>query len=120
MEAACPPSLEEEAFDRRSGGGRFRARENTDQGVGARVRGDVYQVISELKHVQETKGVSAADKHQAQQIGKQLGPFVEYAPFWVRMLSAISVFSCSIDSRICLVDEASMRFSRSATTLKPE
>ena len=55
----------------------------------ARVRGDVYQVISELKHVQETKGVSAADKHQAQQIGKQLGPFVEYAPFWVRMLSAI-------------------------------
>jgi PiT family inorganic phosphate transporter len=54
-----------------------------------RVRGDVYQVISELKHVQENRAASAADRHQAQSISRQLGLFVEYAPFWVRMLSAL-------------------------------
>jgi inorganic phosphate transporter, PiT family len=54
-----------------------------------RIRGDIYQVIAQLKHVQEARGVSAAEKHQAQQLAKQLGDFVEYAPFWVRMLSAI-------------------------------
>jgi PiT family inorganic phosphate transporter len=54
-----------------------------------RVRGDVYQVISELKHVQENRAVSAADRRQAQSIGRQLGQFVEYAPLWVRMLSAL-------------------------------
>jgi PiT family inorganic phosphate transporter len=55
----------------------------------ARVRGYVYQVISQLKHVQESRAVSVADKHQAKRIGAQLGSYVEYAPFWVRMLSAI-------------------------------
>jgi PiT family inorganic phosphate transporter len=55
----------------------------------ARVRGYVYQVISQLKHVQESHGVSVADKQQAKRIGAQLGSYVEYAPFWVRMLSAI-------------------------------
>jgi len=53
------------------------------------VRGDVYQVISELKHVEEAKGVSAQDKKQATQIAKQLGKSVEYAPAWVRALSAL-------------------------------
>jgi PiT family inorganic phosphate transporter len=53
------------------------------------VRGDVYQVISELKHVEETRGVSARDKTQAKQIAKQLGYSVEYAPTWVRALSAL-------------------------------
>lgn len=52
------------------------------------VRGDVYQVISELKHVEEAAGVSAQDKKQANQIAKQLGNSVEYAPGWVRALSA--------------------------------
>jgi PiT family inorganic phosphate transporter len=55
----------------------------------ARVRGDVYEVISELKHVQELRGPSAADKNLAQTLGRQLGQFVEYAPLWVRLLSAI-------------------------------
>jgi PiT family inorganic phosphate transporter len=53
------------------------------------VRDDVYQVISELKHAEETKGISSDDKKQAQSIGKELGGAVEYAPMWVRMLSAL-------------------------------
>jgi PiT family inorganic phosphate transporter len=53
------------------------------------VRGDVYEVISELKHVEEAKGVSPQDKKQATQIARQLGKSVEYAPGWVRALSAL-------------------------------
>jgi inorganic phosphate transporter, PiT family len=53
------------------------------------VRDDVYQVISELKHTEETSGISDGEKKQAQQLGKQLGQFVEYAPLWVRLLSAV-------------------------------
>jgi PiT family inorganic phosphate transporter len=53
------------------------------------VRGDVYQVISELKHVEEARGVSAQERQQAKQIAQQLGNSVEYAPAWVRALSAL-------------------------------
>jgi PiT family inorganic phosphate transporter len=53
------------------------------------VRDDVYRVISELKHAEETKGISPDDKKQAQSITKELGGAVEYAPMWVRMLSAL-------------------------------
>ena len=53
------------------------------------VRDDVYQVISELKHAEETSDISADEKRQAQQIARQLGHSVEYAPLWVRMLSAL-------------------------------
>jgi PiT family inorganic phosphate transporter len=52
------------------------------------VRDDVYQVISELKHAQEAKGIDVGDKKAARQLAKQLGQSVEYAPLWVRMLSA--------------------------------
>jgi PiT family inorganic phosphate transporter len=53
------------------------------------VRDDVYQVISELKHAEETKGISPDEKKQAESITKELGQSVEYAPLWVRMLSAL-------------------------------
>jgi inorganic phosphate transporter, PiT family len=53
------------------------------------VRDDVYQVISELKRAQEDSKSTAADKKQAKDLAKRIGQFVEYAPFWVRMLSAI-------------------------------
>jgi PiT family inorganic phosphate transporter len=53
------------------------------------IRADVYQVVSQLKHVEETKGIAADDKKQAQSLGKELGSAVEYAPLWVRLLSAI-------------------------------
>jgi inorganic phosphate transporter, PiT family len=53
------------------------------------VRADVYQVISELKHTEEVKGIDAEDKKKAQHLAQQLGHAVEYAPLWVRVLSAI-------------------------------
>jgi PiT family inorganic phosphate transporter len=53
------------------------------------VRDEVYRVISQLKHAEETKGISSAEKKQAQTLSKQLGSYVEYAPWWVRMLSAV-------------------------------
>jgi PiT family inorganic phosphate transporter len=53
------------------------------------VRDDVYRVISELKHAEETTEISASEKSQAQELAKDLGRSVEYAPLWVRMLSAL-------------------------------
>jgi PiT family inorganic phosphate transporter len=52
------------------------------------VRDDVYQVISQLKHAEEARGIGAGDKKRAQELAKQLGRSVEYAPPWVRLLSA--------------------------------
>ncbi len=53
------------------------------------VRDDVYQVISELKHAEEVPGIDEKDKKDAEETAKKLGRSVEYAPLWVRMLSAI-------------------------------
>jgi inorganic phosphate transporter, PiT family len=53
------------------------------------VRDDVYRVISQLGHAKDSKSISAPDKKEAQRLSKQLGSYVEYAPFWVRMLSAL-------------------------------
>jgi inorganic phosphate transporter, PiT family len=53
------------------------------------IRGDVYQVISQLKHAEATAGNDKIRKKQAQELGKRLGKAVEYAPLWVRLLSAI-------------------------------
>jgi PiT family inorganic phosphate transporter len=53
------------------------------------VRDDVYQVISELKHAQEAKGATPEAKKTAQTLAKELGQVVEYAPVWVRVLSAL-------------------------------
>jgi PiT family inorganic phosphate transporter len=52
------------------------------------IRDDIYQVISELKHAEEAKGIGADDKKSAEGLAKQLGKAVEYAPLWVRLLSA--------------------------------
>jgi len=53
------------------------------------VRGDVYQVISELKHMQDVSGVNVHDQSAARNLAKQLGNSVEYAPWWVRAMSAL-------------------------------
>ena len=55
----------------------------------SRVRDNVYRVISELKHAEESSGISVDEKKQARAIGKDLGHSVEYAPIWVRLLSAL-------------------------------
>ena len=53
------------------------------------IRDDVYQVVSQLRHVEETRGVGAEDKKSATDLAKRLGRTVEYAPLWVRLLSAL-------------------------------
>jgi PiT family inorganic phosphate transporter len=53
------------------------------------VRDDVYRVISQLKHAEDSKSIGAPEKKEAQRLSKQLRSYVEYAPFWVRMLSAL-------------------------------
>jgi PiT family inorganic phosphate transporter len=57
--------------------------------IRATIRDDVYQIISQLKHAEESKQVTAEDKKTAQKLAKGLGGAVEYAPLWVRMLSAL-------------------------------
>jgi PiT family inorganic phosphate transporter len=74
-----------------SGGGRKLEAGPGSAGAKARasIRDDIYQVVSELKHAEEAKGIGADEKKQVQGIAKHLGQSVEYAPFWVRMLSAL-------------------------------
>ena len=55
----------------------------------ASIRDDLYQVISQLKHAEEARGIDAGQKKQAQELAKKLGKGVEYAPLWVRLLSAV-------------------------------
>jgi PiT family inorganic phosphate transporter len=53
------------------------------------VRDNVYKLIAQLKHAEEVKGISEEDKSKAKSLAKQLGEPVEYAPWWVRILSAL-------------------------------
>jgi inorganic phosphate transporter, PiT family len=53
------------------------------------VRDDVYKLIAQLKHAEDVKGISADDKERVKALAKQLGAPVEYAPWWVRILSAV-------------------------------
>jgi PiT family inorganic phosphate transporter len=55
----------------------------------SQLRGDVYFVLSELKHVDESTTADAADKAKAASLRKAMGPPVQYAPLWVRILSAV-------------------------------
>ncbi len=55
----------------------------------SQLRGDVYFVLSEMKQVEEAKNASADEKATAARLRKDMGPPVQYAPLWVRMLSAL-------------------------------
>lgn len=57
--------------------------------IRATIRDDTYQVISQLKHAEEFKQISPEEKKAAQKLAKELGRSVEYAPLWVRLLSAL-------------------------------
>ena len=61
----------------------------TARATRAQLRGDVYVVLSELKHTGETSDAAPADKAHAKALMKQMGPPVQYAPYWVRILSAL-------------------------------
>jgi PiT family inorganic phosphate transporter len=54
----------------------------------SQLRGDIYSVLAELKHVGEVENAAPADRKEASELRKQLGLPVQYAPLWVRMLSA--------------------------------
>jgi len=55
----------------------------------AQLRGFIYDVTSQMKHVGEVKNASPDDKKLAGTLLKQMSLPVEYAPLWVRMLSAL-------------------------------
>lgn len=55
----------------------------------AGVRDDIYRVLAQLKHVEDAKGASEGEKKQAKELSKEIGKTVEYAPWWVRILSAV-------------------------------
>jgi PiT family inorganic phosphate transporter len=82
---SAAPELQRQADELSSTG------ESTDneRAIRSRLRGDVYEVVSQMKHVGEVEGASPADKKQAADLLKQMSAPVEYAPLWVRMLSAL-------------------------------
>ncbi|GAC89202.1 inorganic phosphate low-affinity transporter [Gluconobacter thailandicus F149-1 = NBRC 100600] len=55
----------------------------------AETRGDIYQVLSGLRSVASNPATSGEQKKEAEALAKKLRPTVEYAPFWVRLLSAL-------------------------------
>ncbi len=55
----------------------------------AQLRGDVYYVLSELKYVDQAPAAPPAAKSQAARLRQEMAPPVQYAPIWVRMLSAL-------------------------------
>jgi len=65
------------------------SRTTQPQETPAETRGDVYQVLSGLRSVAANPATSTDEKKQAAQLAAQLRPSVEYAPVWVRILSAL-------------------------------
>src|SRR3569833_3938010 len=55
----------------------------------AHLRDAIYRVISQLEHVQDAEGAHQGAKKDAKELIKKLGAMVQYAPWWVRILSAI-------------------------------
>ena len=53
------------------------------------VRNDLDQALSELKTASEAKGISKEDKETAKSIHDLTMKSVQYAPWWVRILSAL-------------------------------
>jgi PiT family inorganic phosphate transporter len=55
----------------------------------SQLRGDVYFELSEMKHIEESASATAASRAMAGRLRKEMGPPVQYAPIWVRVLSAL-------------------------------
>jgi PiT family inorganic phosphate transporter len=69
--------------------GGVRAMADVPDGARAGLRDAVYHVNAELKTVSENKVASPAEKAVAKRLHDTLHGAVEYAPIWVRMLSAV-------------------------------
>jgi PiT family inorganic phosphate transporter len=83
--ASAGPAVDAQAADPPSDGAPYVEQRATR----SQLRGDVYYVLSELKHVGELRDADPADKAKAAALQKQMGPPVQYAPLWVRVLSAL-------------------------------
>ncbi len=77
------PDLAQQASDPPSQGGA------ADTQTRSQLRGDVYYVLSEMRHVSEGSEASAAEKSTAKRLRHDMGEPVQYAPIWVRMISAL-------------------------------
>jgi PiT family inorganic phosphate transporter len=53
------------------------------------LRDEIYRIVGELKYVVKSKDISKEEKAEAGRIRDELRPTVEYAPWWVRALSAL-------------------------------
>ncbi|KXV60406.1 phosphate transporter [Acetobacter tropicalis] len=60
----------------------------TDAALAVVQRGDVFQVVAGLKKVMHQAAVPAPVKATAKALQAELKPVVEFAPWWVRLLSA--------------------------------
>ncbi|MFM0643656.1 inorganic phosphate transporter [Paraburkholderia bryophila] len=77
--------LETQASELKSGA----SGQDGERATRSQLRGDIYEVVSQLKHVSEAKSASEQEKKQAADLMKDMSEPVEYAPLWVRMLSAL-------------------------------
>lgn len=83
-----PVSLSEVLRLDQGQGGRLGVASDTAKERSA-VRDNVYKLIAQLKHAEEVGDISHSDKERAKSLAKKLGTPVEYAPWWVRIFSAI-------------------------------
>jgi inorganic phosphate transporter, PiT family len=57
----------------------------------AAMRDGIYQLVSQLRHIEDLKGPSKEERTNAKRYTKELGSTVEFAPWWVRVLSAVAL-----------------------------
>ncbi|AZV37681.1 inorganic phosphate transporter [Komagataeibacter xylinus] len=65
------------------------AQTTPDAVVPSQLRADLYEVVAGLKAVSLNTQASAHDRASAKTLSNQMRPVVEYAPWWVRLLSAL-------------------------------
>jgi PiT family inorganic phosphate transporter len=79
------PQLDHQIGELRAG----QAPLETERATRSQLRGYVYDVVSEMKYVSEDRRVPAAQRAQAANLLHAMSLPVEYAPWWVRLLSAV-------------------------------
>lgn len=55
----------------------------------AGIRNDIYRIMAQMKKVESNKQADAAEKSTARKVRDSLRGMVEYAPYWVRVASAL-------------------------------
>lgn len=60
-----------------------------ERALRSRLRGEIYEVVSQMQYISERKDVPAAQRARAAALRKSMGAPVEYAPWWVRLVSAV-------------------------------